>query len=52
MSATAAIPSSGGDRERDVWVATQIMTRCLEDQVRRDPRWWFWMHRRFKMIII
>ncbi|HNX31126.1 MAG TPA: lysophospholipid acyltransferase family protein [Holophaga sp.] len=37
-----------GDRERDVWVATQIMTRCLEDQVRKDPRWWFWMHRRFK----
>lgn len=38
----------GGDRERDVWTATQIMTRIIEDQIRRDPRWWFWMHRRFK----
>jgi Kdo2-lipid IVA lauroyltransferase/acyltransferase len=36
------------NRERDVWVATQIMTRCIEDQIRQDPRWWFWMHRRFK----
>jgi KDO2-lipid IV(A) lauroyltransferase len=24
------------------------MTSLIEDQVRRDPRWWFWMHRRFK----
>jgi len=39
---------STGDRERDVWTATQLMTRCIEDQVRKDPRWWFWMHRRFK----
>ena len=37
-----------GERERDVWTATQIMTRCIETQIRRDPRWWFWMHRRFK----
>jgi KDO2-lipid IV(A) lauroyltransferase len=36
------------NRERDTWVATQIMTSLIEDQVRRDPRWWFWMHRRFK----
>jgi len=36
------------NRERDVWAATQIMTRYIEDQIRRDPRWWFWMHRRFK----
>lgn len=36
------------DRERDVWTATQIMTTLIEAQIRRDPRWWFWMHRRFK----
>jgi KDO2-lipid IV(A) lauroyltransferase len=36
------------NRDRDVWVATQLMTRCIEDQIRKDPRWWFWMHRRFK----
>jgi KDO2-lipid IV(A) lauroyltransferase len=37
-----------GDQARDTWVATQIMTRCIEEQIRKDPRWWFWMHRRFK----
>ncbi len=37
-----------GDMDRDVWTATQLMARRIEDQVRRDPRWWFWMHRRFK----
>lgn len=37
-----------GDLERDTWTATQLMTHCIEAQVRRDPRWWFWMHRRFK----
>lgn len=37
-----------GELERDTWTATQLMTSCLEAQVRRDPRWWFWMHRRFK----
>ena len=42
-----AMPRTG-DRERDVWTATQVMTTCIESQVRRDPRWWFWMHRRFK----
>jgi KDO2-lipid IV(A) lauroyltransferase len=37
-----------GDQERDVWTATQIMTQKIEAEIRRDPRWWFWMHRRFK----
>jgi Kdo2-lipid IVA lauroyltransferase/acyltransferase len=37
-----------GDSEQDAWAATQLMTRSLETQIRRDPRWWFWMHRRFK----
>lgn len=37
-----------GDTERDVWTATQLMTRRIEDWVREDPRWWFWLHRRFK----
>lgn len=37
-----------GNLERDIWTATQAMTRRIEDQVRKDPRWWFWMHRRFK----
>ena len=37
-----------GDTEKDVWTATQILTCRLEAVIRQDPRWWFWMHRRFK----
>lgn len=37
-----------GDLARDTWVATQLMTTCLEGQVRQDPRWYFWMHNRYK----
>lgn len=37
-----------GDAARDAWVATQLMTERIEAQIRKDPRWWFWMHRRFK----
>lgn len=36
------------DADQDIWTATQLMTRRIEDQVRKDPRWWFWMHQRFK----
>lgn len=41
------VPSTG-DPERDAWTATQRMAACIEAQIRKDPRWWFWMHRRFK----
>ena len=37
-----------GNAQRDAWVATQLMTARIEAQIRKDPRWWFWMHRRFK----
>ena len=41
------VPSTG-EAARDAWVATQLMTARIEAQIRKDPRWWFWMHRRFK----
>ncbi|MBI4911833.1 MAG: lysophospholipid acyltransferase family protein [Acidobacteria bacterium] len=41
------VPASG-DLERDTWVATQLITDCLSREVHRDPRWYFWMHNRFK----
>jgi len=37
-----------GDNDRDIWTATQMMATRLEAEIRKDPRWWFWMHRRFK----
>lgn len=37
-----------GDAERDTWIATQLMTWCIEAEARRDPARWFWMHRRYK----
>lgn len=40
--------ASTGDPERDTWVATQRITDCLSREVHRDPRWYFWMHHRFK----
>ncbi|MBP1626286.1 MAG: phosphatidylinositol mannoside acyltransferase [Holophagaceae bacterium] len=37
-----------GNPDQDILAATQLMTTCIEDEVRQDPAWWFWMHRRFK----
>lgn len=36
------------DADRDLWMATQLMTWAIERQIHQDPRYWFWMHRRFK----
>lgn len=41
------VPATG-DAARDAWTATQLMSARIEAQIRQDPRWWFWMHRRFK----
>ena len=39
-----------GDMAQDVWTATQLMTWSLEATIHDDPRWWFWLHRRFKTV--
>ena len=37
-----------GDRRQDVLRVTQACTKVLEEQIRREPRCWLWMHRRWK----
>ncbi|MDP2875295.1 MAG: lysophospholipid acyltransferase family protein [Holophaga sp.] len=39
-----------GNTEQDIWTATQLMTWSLEARIHEDPRWWFWLHRRFKTL--
>jgi len=36
------------DREHDVVANTQMMTRVIEEAVRRRPEQWLWMHDRWK----
>jgi Kdo2-lipid IVA lauroyltransferase/acyltransferase len=40
------IPLSGR-REEDVLKITGICTKMIEDQIRRAPEWWLWMHKRW-----
>ncbi|MBI3597194.1 MAG: HAD-IIIA family hydrolase [Nitrospirae bacterium] len=37
-----------GNREHDVWINTQIMTRAVEEAVRQHPEQWLWMHDRWR----
>lgn len=41
------VPLSG-DRKTDVLRITQECTRVIEQQIRRYPQFWLWMHRRWK----
>ncbi len=36
-----------GRREEDVLKITQFCTKMIEDQIRRAPEWWFWVHKRW-----
>jgi len=38
-----------GDRKQDVWEITQVCTQAIEEQIRRYPDFWLWMHNRWKM---
>jgi Kdo2-lipid IVA lauroyltransferase/acyltransferase len=37
-----------GDRDEDVRLLTAAMQAAIEDEVRRAPEHWFWIHRRWK----
>lgn len=37
-----------GDRRQDIADLTQLCTRIIEDQIRRQPEFWVWMHRRWR----
>jgi KDO2-lipid IV(A) lauroyltransferase len=39
--------SSTGQTERDVWNQTARFTKMIEEQVRKTPEQWIWMHRRW-----
>ena len=39
--------SLSGRREEDVLKITRICTKMIEDQIRRAPEWWLWMHKRW-----
>ncbi len=37
-----------GDYDQDVLKITQICTNIIENQIRKNPNFWFWFHRRWK----
>ena len=37
-----------GDRDADVLAMTQECTRIIEEQIRRHPEMWLWIHKRWK----
>ncbi|MBN8531115.1 MAG: lauroyl acyltransferase [Alphaproteobacteria bacterium] len=40
------IPATG-DREKDIYNGTAQINALLESWIRRDPKQWFWLHRRW-----
>lgn len=37
-----------GQRDEDVFRITQACTKIIENEIRRQPQYWLWMHRRWK----
>lgn len=40
--------SLSGDHSQDVLKITQICTKIIEIQIRKNPHYWFWFHKRWK----
>ena len=39
---------TSGNREDDILINTQNFTRIIEEQIRKYPEQWFWVHQRWK----
>jgi len=37
-----------GDRKEDIFRITQACTKIIENEIRQQPQYWLWMHRRWK----
>lgn len=37
------------DREADIEKATKVLMKMLEDEIRKNPEMWFWLHNRWKI---
>ena len=42
------IPPKTDDEERDIQISMQMQTDWLSEEIRKRPKPWFWLHRRFK----
>jgi len=44
------IVAHSDDVQADILKATQKQSKWLEDEIRQHPKFWFWMHRRWKTL--
>jgi len=42
------VPPKTDDADEDIKVSTQMQTEWLSKEILKDPKPWFWLHRRFK----
>ncbi len=42
------IPPKTDDEEKDLQVSMQMQTDWLSEEIKKSPKPWFWLHRRFK----